>query len=66
MGWNLIWANDMDCKKVKFSLLNILFNRLITLEDIYRTVKFLVIDNTGITSQSIKIDLGFTNLKKYN
>ena len=56
----------MDCKKVKFSLLNILFNRLITLEDIYRTVKFLVIDNTGITSQSIKIDLGFTNLKKYN
>ena len=43
-----------------------LFNRLITLQDIYRTIKFLVIDNTGITGQSIKIDLGFTNLKKYN
>ena len=43
-----------------------LFNRLITLQDIYRTIKFLIIDNTGITGQSIKIDLGFTNLKKYN
>jgi NAD(P)-dependent dehydrogenase (short-subunit alcohol dehydrogenase family) len=42
------------------------FNRLVTLEDIYVTVKFLTTENTGITGQSIKIDLGFTNLKKYN
>jgi NAD(P)-dependent dehydrogenase (short-subunit alcohol dehydrogenase family) len=37
------------------------FNRLITLDDVYKTIKFLVIDNTGITGQSIKIDLGFTD-----
>jgi 3-oxoacyl-[acyl-carrier protein] reductase len=42
------------------------FNRLITLEDVYKTVKFLAIENTGITGQSIKVDLGFTNLRKYN
>jgi NAD(P)-dependent dehydrogenase (short-subunit alcohol dehydrogenase family) len=42
------------------------FGRLITLNDIYKTVKFLVIDNTGITGQSIKVDLGFSMFKKYN
>jgi hypothetical protein len=42
------------------------FDRLISLEDVYRTVRFLVIENTGITGQSIKVDLGFTNIKKYN
>jgi hypothetical protein len=42
------------------------FGRLITLSDVYRTVKFLAIDNTGITGQSIKVDLGFTSIKKYN
>jgi 3-oxoacyl-[acyl-carrier protein] reductase len=41
------------------------FNRLITLEDIYVTVKFLTTENNGITGQSIKVDLGFTNIKKY-
>lgn len=41
------------------------FNRLITLEDIYKTILFLVTENTGITGQSIKIDLGFTNIKNY-
>lgn len=40
------------------------FNRLINLDDIYNTIKFLVIENTGITGQSIKVDLGFTNIKK--
>jgi len=39
------------------------FNRLVTLDDVYKTVKFLVIDNTGITGQSIKVDLGFTDFK---
>jgi len=42
------------------------FGRLITLADVYKTVKFLAIDNTGITGQSIKVDLGFTSIKKYN
>ena len=42
------------------------FSRLITLDDIYKTIKFLTLENTGITGQSIKIDLGFTNIKKYN
>jgi len=42
------------------------FERLITLEDVYKTVKFLTTENSGITGQSIKVDLGFTILKKYN
>ena len=40
------------------------FNRLINLEDVYNAVKYLIIDNTGITGQSINVDLGFTNIKK--
>ena len=39
---------------------------LITLNDVYKTVKFLTTENTGITGQSIKVDLGFTILKKYS
>ena len=42
------------------------FGRLITLEDVYKTVKFLITENSGITGQSIKVDLGFTILKKYS
>jgi enoyl-[acyl-carrier-protein] reductase (NADH) len=42
------------------------FGRLITLEDVFNTAKFLVVENTGITGQSITIDLGFTNIRKYN
>lgn len=42
------------------------FNRLITLDDIFNTVKFLVLENTGITGQSIKVDLGFTSIRKYS
>jgi 3-oxoacyl-[acyl-carrier protein] reductase len=42
------------------------FGRLITVDDVYKTVKFLVCENTGITGQSIKVDLGFTNLRKFN
>ena len=41
------------------------FGRLITLDDVFKTVKFLVVENTGITGQSITVDLGFTNLRKY-
>jgi NAD(P)-dependent dehydrogenase (short-subunit alcohol dehydrogenase family) len=42
------------------------FARLINLEDVYRLVKFLVKENTGITGQSICVDLGFSNVRKYN
>lgn len=42
------------------------FERLINLDDIYKTVKFLVVENTSITGQSIKIDLGFSNFRKYS
>jgi len=41
------------------------FGRLITLDDVFKTTKFLVVENTGITGQSITIDLGFTNVRKY-
>jgi len=37
------------------------FGRLTSLDDVYNTVIFLVSGNTGITGQSIKVDLGFTN-----
>jgi NAD(P)-dependent dehydrogenase (short-subunit alcohol dehydrogenase family) len=41
------------------------FNRLVSLDDVYNTVKFLLVCNTGISGQSIKVDLGFTAIKKY-
>jgi len=41
------------------------FNRLVSLDDVYNTVKFLIIFNTGISGQSIKVDLGFTTIRKY-
>ena len=40
------------------------FDRLVSLDDIYETVKFLTINNNGITGESIKVDLGFSNIKK--
>jgi len=41
------------------------FGRLVNLDDVYKTVKFLVKENSGISGQSIKVDLGFSNLRKY-
>lgn len=63
--------NDMSQKTLTPEQFNYIknymgFNRLITLNDIYKTVKFLTTENTGITGQSIKVDLGFTILKKYS
>jgi len=63
--------NEMSRKSLNNEQMNYIknymnFGRLINLDDIYRTIKFLVIENTGITGQSIKVDLGFTNLRKYN
>ncbi len=40
------------------------FNRLLQLDDIYNVIYFFVTKNTAITGQSIKVDLGFTNIKK--
>lgn len=42
------------------------YNRLVTVDDVFKTVKFLVTENTGITGQSITVDLGFTILRKYS
>ncbi len=63
--------NDMTRKTLKQENIEYIqkymkFNRLVDLNDIFNTTKFLLIDNTGITGQSIKVDLGFTNIKKYN
>jgi NAD(P)-dependent dehydrogenase (short-subunit alcohol dehydrogenase family) len=63
--------NEMSQKTLSSAQFNYIknymqFGRLVTLSDVYKTVKFLVIDNTGITGQSIKVDLGFTNVKKYS
>jgi hypothetical protein len=60
--------NEMSRKALSNETMNRLknymnFNRLVTLDDVYKTVKFLVIDNSGITGQSIKVDLGFTDFK---
>ena len=38
------------------------FNRLVNMTDIINTANFLLFNNTGISGQSIKIDLGMTNM----
>ena len=63
--------NEMSRKTLSYDQLNYIktymnFDRLITVDDVYKTVKFLVTENTGITGQSISVDLGFTCLRKYN
>jgi len=62
--------NEMSRKTLSEEEINYIknymyFGRLITLEDVFKTTKFLVLENTGITGQSITIDLGFTNVRKY-
>ena len=63
--------NEMSQKTLTQEQLNYIknymnFNRLITLDDVYKTAKFLVTENTCITGQSITVDLGFTTLRKYS
>ena len=41
------------------------FDRMVELDDIFKTVKFLTIENSGITGESITVDLGFTKVRKY-
>ena len=62
--------NEMTRKTLDENQLNYIknylnFGRLVNIDDVYRLVKFLVIENTGITGQSIRVDLGFTNVRKY-
>lgn len=63
--------NEMSRKTLSEEQINYIknymhFGRLINLDDVYKTVKFLSIDNTGITGQSICVDLGFTSIRKYS
>ena len=62
--------NDMSRATLSYQQMDYIknymqFGRLINLEDVYKTVKFLVTENSGITGQSIKVDLGFSTLRKY-
>jgi len=62
--------NEMTRKTLKYEQLKYIknylnFNRMVDLDDILKTVKFLTIDNTGITGESIIVDLGFTKIRKY-
>jgi len=62
--------NEMTQKTLNSENINYIknytnFKRLINLDDVYNTIKFLIIENTAITGQSIKVDLGFTNIVKY-
>jgi NAD(P)-dependent dehydrogenase (short-subunit alcohol dehydrogenase family) len=62
--------NEMTNATLKENQINYIknymnFGRLINLNDVYKTVRFLVTENSGITGQSIKVDLGFTNIRKY-
>jgi NAD(P)-dependent dehydrogenase (short-subunit alcohol dehydrogenase family) len=62
--------NDMTRKTLDENQLNYIknylnFGRLVNVDDVYRLVKFLAIENSGITGQSIRVDLGFTNVRKY-
>ena len=62
--------NDMSrntLKKEQFDYIKnyLFFERLVNVDDIFNTVKFLTIENTGISGESIKVDLSFTNIRKY-
>lgn len=63
--------NEMTNKTLSIEQLEYLknymkFGRLVSLDDVWRVVKFLIMENTGITGQSIIVDLGFCAIKKYN
>ena len=62
---NEMTITTLDEEKLEYLKNYTNFNRLVTLEDVYETVLFLVSKNTGITGQSIKVDLGFTNIHNY-
>lgn len=61
--------NEMSHKTLSKEQINnvknhLKFGRLVDLDDLFKTIKFLSLDNNAITGESIKIDLGFTTVKK--
>ena len=62
---NEMSKKTLTCEQLDYIKNYLHFNRFIRLDDVFNTVKFLCVDNTGITGQSIKLDLGFTNIKKF-
>jgi len=63
---NEMTRNTLKAEQLEYLKNYMKFGRLVTLDDVWKTVKFLLIDNTGITGQSIMVDLGFCGIKKYN
>ena len=63
---NEMTRNTLKPEQLEYLTNYMKFGRLVTLDDVWRTVKFLLLDNTGITGQSIMVDLGFCGIKKYN
>jgi hypothetical protein len=63
---NEMTRNTLKAEQLEYLKNYMKFGRLVTLDDVWKTVKFLLIDNTGITGQSIIVDLGFCGIKKYN
>jgi NAD(P)-dependent dehydrogenase (short-subunit alcohol dehydrogenase family) len=62
---NNMTRNTLDKQQLTYIEKYTGFNRLISLDDILNTINFLIFSNTGITGQSIKVDLGFTTVRKY-
>ena len=63
---NEMTRNTLKPEQLEYLTNYMKFGRLVTLDDVWRTVKFLLLDNTGITGQSIMVDLGFCGIIKYN
>jgi short-subunit dehydrogenase len=62
--------NEMTLKTLSQNELNNIknfmgFNRLVNLDDVWNIIEFLLFKNTGITGQSINVDLGFLSIRKY-
>ena len=54
--------SDIELKNIKNYMG---FNRLINLNDVWNLIEFLLFKNTGITGQSLNVDLGFLSIRKY-
>jgi 3-oxoacyl-[acyl-carrier protein] reductase len=63
---NKMTRNTLNQEQLEYLKNYMKFGRLISLDDVWRVVKFLLFENTGITGQSIMVDLGLCVIKKYN
>ena len=63
---NEMTRNTLKNEQIEYLTHYMKFGRLVSLDDVWRTVRFLLLDNTGITGQSIVVDLGICGIKKYN